>query len=399
MKREQIRRWLGFPLEESCRASIEQALVQSTHRTTMTIGILILAFQALMFLLTTFRSGGPFYSQRRTLYWVLYILLFTVTLVLLLMARRLHHKGKPPKSAAYLRVETTYIGLICLWACCITLLDQRGDGGLNVYSYVTLSAAAFSLLKPWQGVLIFGGDFVFLNLLLPITQGGTHNVYSNLINSLFIAVMAFVISVIVYRSKVFSFRDKQIIEKQVAEIRLYNEQLNWMAVTDQLTQMYNRRYLERLPEETAWRGQTLAAGLMVDIDFFKQYNDTYGHVAGDSCLKSIADDIQVFIRDKNACAVRYGGEEFFICLFQCEAREAWAEAEKLRQSIQDSGFRRDDVPLGCVTVSIGVSVLENWQTDMELLIRRADVALYAAKSNGRNRVMAYEESIPAHGRA
>ena len=128
------------------------------------------------------------------------------------------------------------------------------------------------------------GDFVFLNLLLPITQGGTHNVYSNLINSLFIAVMAFVISVIVYRSKVFSFRDKQIIEKQVAEIRLYNEQLNWMAVTDQLTQMYNRRYLERLPEETAWRGQTLAAGLMVDIDFFKQYNDTYGHVAGDSCL-------------------------------------------------------------------------------------------------------------------
>lgn len=164
----------------------------------------------------------------------MYILLFTVTLVLLLMARRLH-KGKPPKSAAYLRVETTYIGLICLWACCITLLDQRGDGGLNVYSYVTLSAAAFSLLKPWQGVLIFGGDFVFLNLLLPITQGGTHNVYSNLINSLFIAVMAFVISVIVYRSKVFSFRDKQIIEKQVAEIRLYNEQLNWMAVTDQLT--------------------------------------------------------------------------------------------------------------------------------------------------------------------
>lgn len=157
----------------------------------------------------------------------------------------------------------------------------------------------------------------------------------------------------------------------MAEIRLYNEQLNWMAVTDQLTQMYNRRYLERLPEETAWRGQTLAAGLMVDIDFFKQYNDTYGHVAGDSCLKSIADDIQVFIRDKNACAVRYGGEEFFICLFQCEAREAWAEAEKLRQSIQDSGFRRDDVPLGCVTVSIGVSVLENWQTDMELLIRRA----------------------------
>ena len=248
-------------------------------------------------------------------------------------------------------------------------------------------------------MLIFGGDFVFLNLLLPITQGGTHNVYSNLINSLFIAVMAFVISVIVYRSKVFSFRDKQIIEKQVAEIRLYNEQLNWMAVTDQLTQMYNRRYLERLPEETSWRGQTLAAGLMVDIDFFKQYNDTYGHVAGDSCLKSIADDIQVFIRDKNACAVRYGGEEFFICLFQCEAREAWAEAEKLRQSIQDSGFRRDDVPLGCVTVSIGVSVLENWQTDMELLIRRADVALYAAKSNGRNRVMAYEESIPAHGRA
>lgn len=164
-----------------------------------------------------------------------------------------------------------------------------------------------------------------------------------------------------------------------------------MAVTDELTQMYNRRYLERLPEESAWRKQKSAAGLMVDIDFFKQYNDTHGHVAGDSCLKSIADGIQAFIQDKNACAVRYGGEEFFVCLFQCDAQEARAEAEKLRQSIQDSGFCRDDVPLGCVTVSIGVSVLDDWQSDMESLIRQADAALYTAKSSGRNCVMVYEE--------
>lgn len=390
MKREQIRRCLGFPLEESYRASIEQALVQSTHRTTGIIGILILAFQALMFVLTTFRAGGPFYTQRRALYWGLYFLLFTSTLVFLLVAQRLHRK-QPPKSAAYLRTEALYIGLICLWASGVTLLDQRGDGGLNVYSYVTLSAAAFSLLKPWQGLLIFGGNYVLLNLFLPTAQGGTHNVYSNLLNSLFITVMAFAISVIVYRGKVFSFRDKQIIQKQVDEIRLYNEQLNWMAVTDELTQMYNRRYLERLPEESAWRKQKSAAGLMVDIDFFKQYNDTHGHVAGDSCLKSIADGIQAFIQDKNACAVRYGGEEFFVCLFQCDAQEARAEAEKLRQSIQDSGFCRDDVPLGCVTVSIGVSVLEDWQSDMESLIRQADAALYTAKSSGRNCVMVYEE--------
>ena len=390
MKHEQIRRCLGFPLEESYRASIEQALVQSTHRTTMIIGILILTFQALMFGLTTFRAGGPFYTQRRALYWGLYFLLFAFTLVLLLVARHLHRK-QPPKSAAYLRMEALYIGVICLWASGVTLLDQRGDGGLNVYSYVTLSAAAFSLLKPWQGLLIFGGNYVLLNLFLPTAQGGTHNIYSNLLNSLFITVMAFAISVIVYRGKVFSFRDKQIIQKQVDEIRLYNEQLNWMAVTDELTQMYNRRYLERLPEESAWRKQKSAAGLMVDIDFFKQYNDTHGHVAGDSCLKSIADGIQAFIQDKNACAVRYGGEEFFVCLFQCDAQEARAEAEKLRQSIQDSGFCRDDVPLGCVTVSIGVSVLEDWQSDMESLIRQADAALYTAKSSGRNCVMVYEE--------
>lgn len=134
-------------------------------------------------------------------------MLFAFTLVLLLVARHLHRK-QPPKSAAYLRMEALYIGVICLWASGVTLLDQRGDGGLNVYSYVTLSAAAFSLLKPWHGLLIFGGNYVLLNLFLPTAQGGTHNIYSNLLNSLFITVMAFAISVIVYRGKVFSFRDK-----------------------------------------------------------------------------------------------------------------------------------------------------------------------------------------------
>lgn len=96
-----------------------------------------------------------------------------------------------------------------------------------------------------------------------------------------------------------------------------NVQLDQMAHTDELTGMKNRRSLERLPLDDRWNEMPPVSAMMVDIDFFKQFNDTYGHLAGDECLQRIAAVIRQFMEGREGVAVRFGGEEFFICLFSC----------------------------------------------------------------------------------
>ncbi|MFC2953207.1 PleD family two-component system response regulator [Marinicaulis aureus] len=165
-----------------------------------------------------------------------------------------------------------------------------------------------------------------------------------------------------------------------------------MAVTDQLTGLYNRRYLashlSAMFDRAYWTGRPLAV-MILDIDHFKDVNDKHGHDIGDLVLKEFADRISGAIRGIDL-ACRYGGEEFLVAMPDTDLSFASVVAERLRQEIAGSKFRfnngRDE--LG-VTVSIGIASTENGPEDdsAQKLIKRADEALYEAKNGGRNRVI------------
>ena len=295
MTLQKLRRWLGFPLEDRYRVHIEQDIVQSSLRPGIFSALLILAFQAVMMVLSLLRKGGPFASLRRQGYWWLYVTLFSVTLLFLLLIVFLMRRRRPCLDTFFLPLQTFYTAFLCLWGTCVTLLDQFGGNSLSVFTYVTLSAAALTVLQPWQSALIFTGNCLFLNLLLPYTPAGPDNFYSNAVNSCFVTLGAFFISLWFYRSKVSSCYAKIIIEQQNADIRSMNVQLDQMAHTDELTGMKNRRSLERLPLDDRWNEMPPVSAMMVDIDFFKQFNDTYGHLAGDECLQRIAAVIRQFM--------------------------------------------------------------------------------------------------------
>jgi two-component system cell cycle response regulator len=163
-----------------------------------------------------------------------------------------------------------------------------------------------------------------------------------------------------------------------------------MAVTDALTGLHNRRYMEShlnsLAEQAAIRGKPLAL-MMLDIDFFKKINDTYGHDGGDDVLREFAVRIKKSIRGIDL-ACRYGGEEFVIVMPETDLHVASMVAERLRRSIAGEPFsvhkgtKRIDV-----TISIGLSTLERKGEPIADVLKRADVALYRAKHDGRNRVV------------
>lgn len=168
------------------------------------------------------------------------------------------------------------------------------------------------------------------------------------------------------------------------------DQERMKADIDQLTQLYNRRYLDRRLSEELARARNYNNPLsvfMIDVDNFKNYNDTNGHQAGDVCLQMVARLARSVTRSSDVIC-RYGGEEFLVILLGADARQAWFHAERIRQTIASTVFPYGEKqPLGCVSISGGVASFPQDANDMGQLVKAADAALYQAKESGRNRVL------------
>ncbi|MEM8915069.1 MAG: PleD family two-component system response regulator [Pseudomonadota bacterium] len=162
-----------------------------------------------------------------------------------------------------------------------------------------------------------------------------------------------------------------------------------LAVLDELTGLHNRRYLmqhlQQLLREAEEREMPVAAA-MIDIDHFKQINDGHGHGFGDYVLRAVAERISAQLRPSDTLA-RLGGEEFVVLMPATSEDEAVDVAERLRTCVGKEAFDVAGKELN-VTISCGVALSEAAQTDSDLLLRRADQALYQAKSNGRNQTVA-----------
>jgi diguanylate cyclase (GGDEF)-like protein len=166
------------------------------------------------------------------------------------------------------------------------------------------------------------------------------------------------------------------------------------ACTDAMTGLYNPRHLWRTLDkelERATRYGRLCSVLMIDIDFFKNYNDMHGHLQGDEVLKKTAEIFRQNIRNTDI-SVRYGGEEFLIVMPETAKDLALVVGEKLRKAFHDFPFPHEKTqPGGRLTISIGISTFPEDAADARTLVDRADKALYRAKEKGRNRVQAWEE--------
>jgi diguanylate cyclase (GGDEF)-like protein len=172
-----------------------------------------------------------------------------------------------------------------------------------------------------------------------------------------------------------------------------------LAETDSLTGLLNRRAFDAvMADELARveRGEGSLSLLMIDVDYFKRFNDTYGHGAGDTCLKTVADCLRAAARRTNDRAARYGGEELALILPDTDEKAAVILAEEFCEKLRDLRIPHSGSDKGIVTVSIGVATLGRGSlpTDAVRLIARADEALYTAKRDGRDGVRLWEPSRP-----
>lgn len=177
---------------------------------------------------------------------------------------------------------------------------------------------------------------------------------------------------------------------EIDKLRQNLQQVTSEAQKDGLTNLYNRRTFERLLEEymTAAQEQKMEMCLiMLDVDHFKKFNDTYGHLLGDEVLKIVARTLTDLLKGRDVVA-RFGGEEFVVVLPATPLDGALRVADAIRQTIATKELKRKDTGqnFGQITVSLGVSRYRHGVDDIPALIKRADEALYQSKKLGRNRV-------------
>ena len=179
------------------------------------------------------------------------------------------------------------------------------------------------------------------------------------------------------------------------------ESLRQQAIRDPLTGLFNRRYLEVTLERELSRMRRQGSPLgvvMLDVDHFKRFNDTYGHEAGDALLKSLGQFLKTNVRHEDI-PCRFGGEEFVLVLPNTPLEVLCQRAEELRRGVEQLQVSLEGRPLGKVTISLGLAVFPLHGASGEVLLRAADIALYKAKESGRNRLVVadhkdQEESSP-----
>lgn len=253
-------------------------------------------------------------------------------------------------------------------------IDAVIDGRARIYSHarigvypvgITLLQDQHAVLAGWRHSAVFAG-LALLLLVVGLLLLGRH-----------------VVRQLALREQL----ERELLSTK-AHLETANTALSTMAYIDGLTELFNRRYYEQALQREVGRasrnGSSIAV-LMLDVDFFKKYNDRYGHQAGDVTLKAVARSIQRGLRRSGDLAARYGGEEFVVILPDTDLAGAREVAETIRVAVQACAIPHEDAPLGVVTLSVGMcAAVPQSGEGGAALVARADAALYRAKAAGRN---------------
>ena len=267
-----------------------------------------------------------------------------------------------------------YLAGILFFSCALSIVPQSELVTINPYIIGVFAIAAFINISPVMSLLLYLSVYIGFFLVLPLYQKNSEIATILQVNAFFMNALAWILSRTAFRMRVSSYIDKKVIEEQ-------NDILKKIAVRDSMTLLLNHEnLLKKLAEEIerSRRIKYTLSIMMMDIDNFKNINDRYGHLAGDKVIIKVAQILTGICRSTDIIG-RYGGEEYLVIIPDTGLKDAVILAERIRQKIQSTEFTEGIH----ITVSGGIS--EYRGESVEDLIKSADMKLYRAKSNGRNR--------------
>jgi diguanylate cyclase (GGDEF)-like protein len=290
-----------------------------------------------------------------------------------------------------LLVGSLFSIFVLAWSAGISLLDQQVNGQVIVYVVALISIAVVPIFQPLLLLLMYLLVHVLFLIYMPEFQPSNALVFANSINSTAFLVISWTISCTRYKKQEELFKNQKLLKTNSLELSRINKELEEanrkleiLSQIDGLTGIFNRMMFEN-KIKGEWnrckRHSIPLSMMMIDIDFFKPFNDHYGHRAGDGCVQQIATALVSEAKRSADFVARYGGEEFAVVLPHTEKVGALILAEQMRQKVEDLGIIHGFSSVSSVlTVSIGVyTVIPTEESDLEDYIDNADKALYRAK--------------------
>lgn len=384
-----------FPLIDSTIMTADQELLfqrkanEKTSRYFWTAIIFILLFQIYNITYALIYTNFRLDTRASRIYMALYVSMFLIC-ACCAAAGFAWKFSRKETSTQFLRLYTVFSFLLLFWSVCITLYDQRISSNMSIYLTCAIYLAGLIYLTPRISIPMFlSCEAVLLTGLVWLHLKEAKDTYGICVNSVGVTLVALFISLYRWSSMRRDFLNQMEIEEKNRMILEQSEKLNYMANHDALTGLWNRNYLNQWKEGVFTSINAFeTAVFIIDIDYFKQYNDAFGHVAGDECLRQVARVLQ----KTGDIIFRFGGEEFLCVLVDARDVPARNLAENLCQKVEEQQIPAAK-PGTFLTVSVGYSMgkITN-DTEFRQLLHEADSALYSAKHNGRNQAVKYPGS-------
>lgn len=395
----QLWSFLHKPVPENNRHDFNRIINELNIARAKLTSATFIGIEVLLFFVTLLVKQEKNLDKQDIYYMVMYISMILAMTIFLLTFIRLG-KNVSAHPAAINVAGTGFIAFILLWCAGISLLDQLSGGGILVYTVAVVAVAVTPLFHPALLLIIYlVVQAIFLFLLPSFNISGRHLFGSCINSSVFIAI-SWMISYMRYRNKADDFRNRKEIEEKNAELKRLNNKLEEanrklqiISQTDSLTGIFNRSVFDSMLMKQ-WSEckdhNTYLSLIMIDVDYFKAYNDNYGHQAGDECLRRAADVLSQCVGRTSGAVIRYGGEEFAVILPGMDQEKAYELAQRMRKGVEDLHIPHEySAVTRHLTISVGVcTVIPSDRLSVEELIRTADKALYEAKNEKRNMVVA-----------
>lgn len=331
-------------------------------------------------------TGGQLHTKASRVYMFFYVSLLLVSLGCLLLIHGFRRSfPKDPKKVIYLQ---RFYGIFMLfWGACITIYDQRVSENISVYMITSLVVATVVNFTPLQAIVTYGAFQTLLFWFLPLFRNSDKDSYGEFVNLFVMTLMCVFISIYLN-----SYTRRNYLYQQVIVEK--NEKLRQIAYQNGLTGLRNRCFLENEMDalyQSCAKEKIPLSFMMLDIDFFKNYNDRYGHLQGDECLRRVTWCIQNTLDPEREYLIRYGGEEFLYIGLGVDTQAAEEKAQHINKIIRKLVIGPSDEDSMGVTISIGVYTVDWDKAAQEpkaswmAWVDEADKALYMAKNSGRDR--------------
>jgi len=373
---------LGHPVPKNCPEYLKEC-AEKNRLVALFIVFMTLVMESFMvfcyIMQKFFFRQTPFFPQ----YIYLYLSMIVLALLFLILLNFKIIKESPSR---LMKLEHVILVVFGVWSAVFSAFDVIN--GFSSYLFVQLMIinSLFFRVNPMKHCIINGTSFLIYTVMVLVGDLGITITFAELINPFFMLVAACGMIFLHSRFRYAAYLNKNLIEEQ-------NRQLAYYADNDFLTKISNRKSIMEHFDAMLLQKTGNAACMMIDIDNFKLYNDTYGHIKGDSCLIRLAAVMAQYVLSQGGKLGRYGGEEF-LALFLDQTEDHLIQiANELVHLVKEENIEfSGNLRFGVATISIGLCIIkEDECLDQNTMLNLADKALYRAKREGKSKVSVYRQ--------